>query len=333
MDRRTFLLSLAALTGGCAMLGQQGPETDRIGAVLPRRPLGKTGERVTMLGVGGFHIGWTTERDAQEVIEAALEGGVRFFDNAESYGPHTAEERYGKYLVPQYREDVFIMTKSNSKTKAEALGHLEASLRRMKCDYVDLWQVHTIFNPGDVDARIDGGVVDAMVEARDRGLARTIGFTGHAQPQAHARMLERVAGNDPFDVCQLPINPVDAGAEHSFTAGVLPTLVERGYGVIAMKTLADGRFFAKKVMQGRTHWETDNPVTPDRITIEEALAFAWSLPVSVLVTGAENAELMREKTAMCRACGNMGAAEREELVARVADLAAAGTLEYYKSVA
>lgn len=141
--RRQFLQKIAGLTAGIMVPFQnislgKGQSKDRWGKLLPLRKLGKTGVDVTMLGVGGFHIGWTTEKDAQAVIEAALEGGVRFFDSAESYGPHTSEIRYGKYLTPKYREDIFLMTKSTAKDAKTMREHLDASLKRMKTDYLDL---------------------------------------------------------------------------------------------------------------------------------------------------------------------------------------------------
>lgn len=334
MDRRAFLLSLAAAgaAAGCATLGPRRPESDAIGEVLPRRPLGRTGERVTMLGLGGFHIGWTTERDSQEVIEAALEGGVRFFDTAENYSAGLSEERFGRYLVPRYRDECYIMTKTMARDGATAREHLEGSLRRLGTDHVDLWQIHSIMDPEDVDARLDAGVLDALLEAKASGKARHIGFTGHRQPAAHARLLERVAGDDPFDASQLPINMVDAGAAHSFAAHILPTHLERGHGVIAMKTLADGRFFAEKRRLDRIDWQTDNPVIPDRVAIQEALDFAWSLPIAVLVTGCENAPMLRENIESTKRFARMDEAERRELVARVADFSLEGTVEYYKHV-
>ncbi|MDH5602589.1 MAG: aldo/keto reductase, partial [Cyclobacteriaceae bacterium] len=189
MEKRDFLKYLTSLTA--AMLlpfkgpGQPGPLRDRLGEILPMRKLGKTGKEVTMLGVGGYHVGWTTEKDAQEVIEAALEGGVRFFDNAESYGPHTAENRYGKYLTPKYRDLIFLMTKSYSKDVKTARKHFEESLSRMKTDYLDLWQIHSLQSPADVDTRLDDGFIDLVRELKESGKVKHVGFTGHADPNAH----------------------------------------------------------------------------------------------------------------------------------------------------
>ena len=149
-SRREFLKYLSALTAGMIIANPTiGATTsrDHFGEILPVRKLGKTSIEVTMLGVGGYHIGWTTEKNAQEVIESAMEGGIRFFDTAESYGPHTSEIRYGKYLTPKYRDDIFLMTKTYTKRASQARQHLIESLERLKTDYLDLWQVHSLESP------------------------------------------------------------------------------------------------------------------------------------------------------------------------------------------
>ncbi len=306
-------------------------EGDRIGAVLPKRLLGKTGEWVTMLGVGGFHVGWTSERDAQAVIEAALAGGVRFFDTAESYGPHTGEIRYGKYLTPGYRKEIFLMTKSQARDAETARAHLEGSLSRMKTDYLDLWQVHSVYDPQDVDNRVANGVFDVMMEAKESGLVKHIGFTGHQNPLSHLRVLEHTAERHIFETIQMPINVVDANLDH-FIQKVLPVALDRNMGVLAMKTLADGRFFSEKIRIDKVQWNTDDPVVPGRISMQEALHFVWSLPVSVLITGAENEHMMKEKIALAKSFRALSAEERAKLVERVADLAIDGKVEYYKKL-
>lgn len=285
-----------------------------------------------MLGLGGYHIGWTTEKDAAETIEAAMEGGIRFFDSAESYGPHTSEIRYGKYLVPKYRDDVFIMSKSQAKDAKTAQEHLDGSLQRMGCDYLDLWQIHSIRTPQDVEERLNNGVLDVFLKAKADGKVKHIGFTGHSDPAAHAHMLKLTAKEQPFDTCQMPVNVVDAAYEKSFIETVMPTLVEHNIGALAMKTLADGRFFPEKVMNGKTRWETDNPVVPGRVSLAEALNFAWSLPVSVLITGAENAEMLKEKIELAKKFDAMGNEKRKALIAKVGDLAEGREVEYYKKV-
>lgn len=328
-DRREFLKYLTGLTAGLmlpynAYPGINGLQEDKWGELLPQRMLGRTGESVTMLGVGGFHIGGSMdEKESQRTIEAAIEGGIRFFDTAESYQDGESERRYGKYLVPKYRDDVFIMTKSTARDAETARQHLEGSLRRLNVDRIDLWQVHSLQNPQDVDSRIDNGVIDVFQEARESGKVRYIGFTGHADPDAHARMLEL---QDIFYTAQMPINPVDAAADDSFIRKVVPEIAERNIGLLAMKTLADGRFFAEKERVG---WTTEDPVVPDHIRIRESLYFAWSLPVSVLITGPDNAEMLREKIQLARDFSKLDEQQREEIVSRVQQFAN-GDVEYYK---
>ena len=153
-NRREFLQTFMASLPALLVLNNNDQHSDKISQFLPKRLLGKTGESVTMLGVGGYHIGWTTENDARETIEAALAGGVRFFDTAESYGKGVSEIRYGKYLTPKYRDQVFLMTKTTGKDAKTVQRHLDESLKRLKTDYLDLWQVHSIKDPNDVDSRI-----------------------------------------------------------------------------------------------------------------------------------------------------------------------------------
>lgn len=315
---------------GFSLTGGDSAIRDRIGERLPLRKLGHTGEKVTMLGLGGYHIGWTTGKNAQATIEAALEGGVRFFDNAESYSDGLSEKRYGQYLVPKYRDEIFLMTKTYSTDPAQTRKHLEGSLKRFNTDQLDLWQVHSLQNPGDVDTRINNGVLEAIAEAKKSGKVRYVGFTGHRDPYAHERMLDKT-GEDFFVTCQFPVNILDASAQHSFIEQVLPRLLERKMGVLAMKTLADGRFFNKKVQRGEVIWDTRNPVVPDHANIEEALSFVWSLPVSVLITGAENPQLIREKIAMARRFEKMTEKDRTALVERVADMESKKEVEYYKN--
>ncbi len=332
IERRDFLKTLvAALPGVVIPFGCGSKAQDKLGQVLPKRVLGRTGDAVTMLGIGGYHIGWTTERDAEAVIETALAGGVRFFDTAEGYGDGRSEQRYGKYLVPKAREQVFIMTKTGAKDADTAQQHLDASLTRLNTDYLDLWQVHGIGDPDDVDRRIDGGVLDVFERAKASGKARFIGFTGHSNPAAHLRMLERTADSDMFDTCQMPVNLLDP-SYHSFIEQVAPILQPRNIALLAMKTLADGRFFSKKVRLDKVQWETDNPVVPDRVSVRQALHFVWSLPVSVLITGAENADLMREKIGLAQDFVALTQQDRQALIDKVADLAEDGKIEYFKSI-
>ncbi len=334
--RREFLKKVTGLTaaimipGGHTIMADSNSK-DKWGYVLPKRLLGKTGKEVTMLGVGGYHIGWTTERNAQSVIEAALEGGIRFFDSAESYGPHTSEIRYGKYLTPKYRKEIFLMTKSTATDAKTMQDHLHASLDRLKTDYLDLWQIHAVSDPKDVDTRISNGVFDVVQKAKQDGIVKHVGFTGHQNPGAHLRVLEKTADNPFLETIQMPVNVVDANLDH-FINAVLPVAIERNLGILAMKTMADGRFFANKMQRDELAWETDKPAIPDKLSIKDALYFVWSLPVSVLITGAENETFIKEKIALAKSFVQLTEEQRDSLISRVSDLASDGKVEYYKNI-
>lgn len=325
MNRRSFLESLSALTAGILLPAAKSakPARDRHGDVLPRRMLGRTGVGVTMLGVGGWHLGRMAERDAQATIEAAIEGGIRFFDSAESYQSGGSERFLGRFLVPKYRDDVFLMTKTTARDAKRAQQHLDASLRRLATDQIDLWQLHAINSPTDVDRGIAGGIIDVMERALSEGKVRHIGFTGHRTYKAHLHMLGQT---DVFETCQMPINVADVSYE-SFIQHVLPALLKRNVGVIAMKTLANGGFFG-----GSSHGQHGNRprLVPNRLTIAEALAFVWSLPVSVLVTGQDNVRQLKEKIMLARSFETMVEDQRAALVQRVADMAGP-RVEFYKA--
>ena len=329
IDRRAFLKSLAGLTTGILLSsaategGAEDVASDRLGTLLPTRRFGRTGEAVTMLAVGGWHIGDMPETEAQKTIEIALEGGVRFFDTAETYQNGGSESRLGKLLVPKYRDDVFLMTKTTARNANEAWTHLEASLARLNTDRLDLWQVHAVRNPADVDERIENGVFDVMLEAKESGKTRYIGFTGHSSPAAHQRVLEQ---SDIFDACQLAMNLTDVSYE-SFIEKVVPTLIERNIGVIGMKSLANGGFFG-----GTQHGRhgTSPKVVPNRVSISEAVRFVFALPVSTLVTGPDNAQQMQEKIDIAKNFIGMEDDERQRLIEKVEDMAGT-TVEFYKA--
>lgn len=334
MKRRELLHQLAIAGTVLAPVASQAgsSRSDRLGKPLPLRALGKTGEKITCLGLGGFHIGWPEdEAVAQATIEKALEVGIRFFDNAESYGKGRSEERYGQYLIPKYRDDIFLMTKTQAKDAKTAREHLEGSLRRMKTDVIDLWQIHSLRTPEDADQRLAMGVLDEALKAQQEGKVKYIGFTGHASPYAHVRMTEHEAVRNACVACQFPINPVDAAAKHSFVETTIPQMLKNNIGILAMKTLADGRFFAHKEMNGKVRWTSDDPVVPNALSIKDCISFALSLPISVLITGAENPEFVEEKANMVRSFSKLSENQRLALVEKVAGFAQEGKVEYYKN--
>jgi len=330
LTRRRFLRRLAlfaSLASGSrygAYLWADEPSSDPFGQTLPRRLLGRTGEKVTMLGLGGFHIGSLSDRDAQAMIEAAIDGGIRFFDTAQQYQNGGSEAKYGRFLTPKYRDHIFLMTKTLARDSRAARRDLEESLRRLRTDYLDLWQMHSVVSPGDVEERQRNGVMEVMEEAKSSGKVRYIGFTGHRTPNAHRRVLEVT---DQFDTCQMPINAADPSYQ-SFVKNILPMLAAKNLGVLAMKTLADQGFF------GTHRWDSRSTgvsaLIPNRISVQEAIHFVWSLPVSVLITGAESLDQLSEKIGLAHSFRGMSAEERQRIIQRVADLAG-NAVEYYKA--
>ena len=331
-ERRDFLKKLALLSGSMMLpiSGFAQNNKDKWGELLPLRTLGKTDVKVTMLGLGGYHAGLNTGKDAQELIEKAMEGGIRFFDTAESYQKGGSEIIYGKYLVPKYRDEVFIMTKSTAKDAITAKEHLEGSLQRMKCDYIDLWQVHSLRTPKDVDDRIENEVLEVFEKAKAEGKVKHIGFTGHQNPFAHKQFLDRTYDNDIFETVQMPINVIDPHF-HSFIKNVLPLAIDRNLGVLAMKTLSNGKFFEKTNESDNQTEKSTSPLVPNYVSIEEALYFVWSLPVSVLITGADTIEYLEEKIELAKNFTVYSESERLELLTRVFDKAS-NEIEYYKKV-
>ncbi|WP_339925628.1 aldo/keto reductase [uncultured Cyclobacterium sp.] len=331
-QRRAFLKSLAGLTAGMMLpltrINAEGKAIptpymrDRLGDVLPKRKFGKSDLSVTMLGLGGAHIARMKESEAEKTIERALEGGIRFFDNAESYGSGTGERRYGQFLTPKYRDLAFIQSKSTARDGKTAQEHLEGTLSRMKTDYIDLWLIHAVTSPGDVDSRLKNGVLDYVLKAKESGKVKHIGFSGHSDYNAHLRMLE---STDELEACQMPINAFDPNYK-SFITNVMPRLLEKGMAPCAMKTLANGGFFG-----GTSHFNSgDKPrIVPNAMTVEEAIYFSWSLPISVLVTGADNADMLTEKIDFAKKFKALDEKKRQELIGRVSGFDGK-LVEYYK---
>jgi len=337
MDRRLFLRRLLALTAGlCAAgpsrassWGSRGPAQDAVpagdGAVpgaqsLPRRALGSTGVDLPVLALGGFHVGLAAQRDgepaARALIETALDEGIRFFDTAESYQGGASERLLGEVLADA-RDEVFLMTKTHapkSRDVESARRHLEGSLERLRTDHLDLWQLHSVKSPEDVDRSFadESGAMAYLREAKATGLTRFIGVTGHVQPEAQLRAVHHHGEGQGFDTMQMPINPIDFH-QHSFQLQALPRVVEAGIGLIAMKTSAAGALLQEGVT-----------------TIEQNLRFVLSLPVSAMVVGMETAEQVRQNAAIVRDQGPLDEAEAEALLERIASRAEL-SLEWYKS--
>jgi aryl-alcohol dehydrogenase-like predicted oxidoreductase len=317
MGRREFIAAVAGLVAGAAGASASRAEGPPVRATeLPTRRLGRTDLHVPILGPGGYHIGRAgSEQAARAVVEAAFEEGLRFFDTAESYQRGTAERWLGAALEG-VRGDVLLMTKTfNLETRSaeSARRHLEGSLSRLRTDYLDLWQLHSVRTVEDVDRAFrPGGAMEYILEAREQGLVRFVGVTGHAMPEANRRAVAYWDRGLRFDTMQLPLNPIDYH-RRSFQREVLPGLVERDIGVIAMKTSAQGALLG-----------------PDLCTVEECLRYVWSLPVGVAVVGMERPELVQANARLARAFTPMSPTEAEALRTRIAPQARLG-LERYKA--
>lgn len=265
------------------------PATDKLGEVLPQRQLIRNGEKVTSFCLGGYHLGLTENpKEAERMVERSIELGVRFFDNARRYNDGRSEEYMGKFLTPKYRDQIFLMTKAPAKTGAGVRQQLDESLKALKTDYVDLWQIHVLNTPEDVDNRINAGVLDVFLEAKEKGKARYIGFTGHQNPKTHLHFLKRLDDMGiEMDTCQMPLNVCDPSFE-SFQKHVLPVLLEKEYGVIAMKTMAGGSMMGDRIDTTPKDIKTEDipdVVSKTELTHANLHQYVYSLPVSSLCSG------------------------------------------------
>ncbi|MBM3984270.1 MAG: aldo/keto reductase, partial [Planctomycetes bacterium] len=296
--------------------GAAGPPDPSGPGLLPRRPLGSTGVSLPILGLGGFHLGaCADEAAARALLETALAEGVTLLDNAESYQDGRAEEWMGAGLAALgARDQVFLMTKTfkpDGRSAESAARDLEASLRRLRTDRLDLWQLHSVQSVEDVDrAFAPGGAMEFIRAQKAAGSVRFTGVTGHANPAANLRALEWWDRGLTFDVMQMPINPLDA-LQLSFQERVLPELRRRGLGVLAMKTSASGALLREGLC-----------------SIDECLRYVWGLPVDVAIVGQETPEQVRQNAALAR-CAPLDEAGRAALLARLAPRAAL-SLEWYK---
>jgi uncharacterized protein len=273
---------------------------------LPERRLGRTGVTLPILGLGGWHLGDAgSERAARALLEVALAEGIRFLDNAESYHGGTSERWLGDALASLgMRDRVFVMTKTydfEHRSRDSAARHLEGSLQRLRTDHLDLWQLHSVRSVEDVDRAFrKGGTMEYILEAQRQGVVRHVGVTGHQDPAANLRALHYWDQGIRFDTMQMPLNPLDHH-QRSFERQVLPELVKRDIGVIAMKTSADGRLLRARVC-----------------TAAECHRYVWSLPVSLAVVGMEEPALVRENARRAREFEPLGDVERRTLLERVA---------------
>ena len=313
MNRRRFLQTTAAVTLATTFARNRASAEP---ATVPMRTLGRSGEKVSMVGLGGYHIGRQgDEQESIRIIRTALDSGINFLDNCWDYNGGQSEVRMGKALREGYRNQAFLMTKIDGQTRKAAIQQLEESLRRLQTDHIDLLQFHEVIRDTD-PARIfaDDGGMNAIVEARKQGKVRYIGFTGHKGPDIHMKMLETAfAHGFTFDAVQMPLNLMDAHFE-SFEKKVLPVLVKHSIGVLGMKAMGDGQILRSG---------TANPV--------ECLHYAMNLQTSVVITGCDTLKILQQAIDAARSFQPLGTAEVDSLLAKTAAAAGKGDYERYKT--
>ena len=321
MKRRDFIKSLT-LASVAASLGAEAQTTPTHSPVtraespdMPYRTLGRTGERVSVIGLGGAHIGFGEEADSITLMRRAADSGITFFDNSWDYGDGRSEERMGKALRDGYRQKVFLMTKTDSHSAAGWNKQLETSLTRLQTDYLDLVQIHEVVRMGDPEAVFaPGGAMEAAIAAKKTGKIRYIGFTGHKDPSIHLHMIETAEKHGfHFDTAQMPINIMDAHFR-SFQHQVVPVCTQKGIGVLAMKTFAFGAIIRANVA---------DPI--------EMLHYSMTLPVSVVITGMDTMPRLDQALTAAKTFKPMTQEQIATLLAKSKDLAADGHLELFKT--
>ena len=283
---------------------------------IARRPFGRHADLVSIVGIGGYHLGKAkTVAEAVRIVHEALDCGINFLDNAWEYHEGESERRMGRAIADR-RDSVFLMTKvcTHGRDAKIAMKQLDESLRRLRTDHLDLWQIHECVYENDPERHFaKGGVVEALQRAQAQGKVRYVGFTGHKHPSIHLRML---ASGFPFDSCQLPLNGFDAGFR-SFQNLVLPELEQRRIAAIGMKSLGgDGRAVKKRAAR-----------------VGDALRYAMSLPVCTTVSGIDSLKVLRQNVKIARAFVPMTARERRLYEASLTEFAGDGRFELYKTSA
>ena len=312
MDRRNFLKKAGAVSVITSLNCKASQAADN---PVPQRTLGRSGEKVSMIGIGGYHLGRPPEQEAIRIVRTALDNGVNFLDNCWDYNDGASEERMGKALRDGYRQKAFLMTKIDGRTKAAATQQLNESLRRLQTDHIDLLQFHEVIRENDPE-RIFAphAAMEAVLEAKKQGKIRYIGFTGHKCPDIHYKMLQTAfAHNFTFDAVQMPLNVMDAHY-NSFEKKVLPVLLEHKIGVLGMKPMGD-----KIILSSKT------------ASAKECLHYAMNLPTSVVITGCDSMEILQQALAAARSFSTMSKNEVAALLAKTSSAATNGEYEQYKT--
>jgi aryl-alcohol dehydrogenase-like predicted oxidoreductase len=315
MNRKDFIRTAAA-SAMAASLGRNFAFGAAPGAI-PYRRLGHTGEQVSLLGIGGYHLGKreVSESTAIQIVRTALDQGVNFLDNAWDYNRGESEVRMGRALQDGYRAKAFLMTKLDGRTAESATRQLDESLRRLRTDHVDLIQIHEVIRMGDPDRVFAaGGAIEGLVKAREAGKVRYIGFTGHKSPAIHLHMLELADRHGfRFDSVQMPLNVMDAHFD-SFGQRVLPVLIQKDIGALGMKSMGDDFILKSKT------------VTP-----VECLQFAMNLPVSVCITGCDSPAILEQALGVARNFRPLSQDEVAAILAKTEVAASQGKFELYKT--
>jgi predicted aldo/keto reductase-like oxidoreductase len=309
IPRREFIAGLAAVQVAASL------EADTSHGMIYRK-LGNTGERVSAIGLGGYHIGLPAdEQEGIRIIRSAVDRGITFLDNSWDYHDGGSEVRMGKALKDGYRERVFLMTKYNGRTREAAAKQIDESLKRLQVDVIDLIQFHENIRMEDPDRYFAaGGAHEAVMAAKKAGKIRYIGFTGHKDPAVHLRMLDVAAQhNFRFDACQMPLNVLDYHFR-SFTHEVVPRLVKDGTAVLGMKPMAFGNVLKAGV------------ATPI-----ECLHYALNLPTSVVINGCDSMERLDQALEAVRTFKPFSPAQLSALVAKTKEAALTGTYEPFKT--
>ncbi|MDP9037460.1 MAG: aldo/keto reductase [Myxococcota bacterium] len=282
---------------------------------MPTRRLGNTGVDVSLLGIGGFHIGVPSEQEGIRIIREAIDHGVTFLDNCWDYNEGNSEIRMGKALRDGYRERAFLMTKLDGRTADAASKQLEQSLRRLQTDHIDLVQIHETIRMDDPERVFaKGGAIEALVEAKRQGKIRFIGFTGHKSPTIHKHMLETAAAHQfRFDTVQMPLNVMDPHF-NSFQKEVLPILVRENIGVLGMKPMGSGIILQSGVVK---------PI--------ECLHYSMTLPTSVVITGCDSLGVLRQALLAAYTWKPLSPEAMTALLERTKVAGAAGEYEQFKT--
>ena len=333
VGRRAFLtVAGAAAAAACGKAAQEprssqaelaapvpaapGTTTVTSSGSIPRRRLGRTGVLVSMIGVGGYHLGRTKdEAEAIRIVRTALDRGIDFMDNSWDYNGGVSEERLGKALADGHRDRAFVMTKLDGRTATSAAQQLEQSLRRIGTDRIDLVQVHEVIRMTDPARVFDkGGAMEAIVAAQKAGKVRFIGFTGHKDPKIHLAMLKMADDHGfRFDTVQMPVNVMD-WHYRSFQKEVMPVLLQKDIGVLGMKSMGD-------------HFILDSGV----VTARECLRYSLSTPVSVQITGIDSMAILDQALDIGTHFEPMSESERQAVLAKTATLAQTGSYERFKT--